>query len=469
MGLKNILLFLLLCLSHTIQGQSLINIFRNEIPDTLLKNPSFLRQTNAAMEFYSKLNPSLIGYQIMHLKARYGSGITNEDSNYFNILTNAMNVEIDKRNKWLENEIKLVNENISHGIKASEIISILEDDSYKQRRITESSLTVLYPDSNFNFYCLYKFLKKDSSLMYDRDLDYQNQIYTASLNLTIYLEKLIHTAENLPYSHRSDIINTISQYYWVFKDSYGPDNLNKIKYHGYESIEKCINAEYICNEQYGIFIGGTYWQETLTSDFQFSENLSPTETISFDGKISTRHENYIYAGLSYRMSLNDLKSFFSFIDFRISVGVQNSQKFSSSIPETKNGQYIVKPDSGIIGYLVNSDYAFELEPDFRSIIAHAQITTPFIYVLQELHFEVGLHYSLIQRTISASLSRNDKYVFTPGYDPSRLSNYRNEYTLNKIKHIFRPVFGIAYNFSETILVNCRFIPLITTFEISYYF
>ncbi len=457
--MKFILIQILIFSSQYLFAQRAIDLFKMELPYNVLNSKVDYSREADEYDYYSNLDPSLIGYYLKYLDKKFIKSITNPDSNYYNLLRSETIQALNRRNDWLKRETDEAWETVPSTILPNKISALLNDSRYEVK-YDSTIISRLNNDIDLNFirYCAVKYINEDSSLSYQKEFDYKTLLEDMITPIYARLSEDVQNYTLFDNATRQRKIEKALRNLSVFKNSYGKEITKQADINAYEYLKLMLIDEYCESSNIGVNIGVSSAVYRNKYHFMFDEKLSSVVNIKFNSEIINDFGYPFHAGITYKQQLKKLKSPFSYIGLGINIVLLSGKaELTSDMPDTINTMYVIRVDSGIIGYRIDTQYKFKSVDNFKNTTISAQIFTPVFYAYRKLYIDAGLDITYSKTTFSYYVERNDQY-YVPGIlNPSYLGSYKKEYDFGTERILMKPVISVLYDFTDFLTFRSRYL------------
>ncbi|QQS37891.1 MAG: hypothetical protein IPM56_08125 [Ignavibacteriales bacterium] len=438
-------------------AQSKFDIFKLDIPYNILNNKNQYDQMGVSFDYYSDIDPSLIAYYLNYLNRRYLNSITNPDSNGYNLLQSKTRQLIIRRNDWVQQELNDAWENIPTVILAFKVRSFLDYSAVDETQPLALENKKDFIGKNYIDFCILKYFSSDPSLKYSEDIVYGVLIPEAVKKIQDNFYLKFKDISNLSRSERFAIADSVHSYFLFFDKGYGNDLYPKMNIRAYEFLNSLFEEEFNQSFSVGFVYGQSEFAQTTTHSFNFTEQLSDLVSVNFSGDFENKFMYSKYIGLLLKLKIREKIRPYSYVSIGFSKYLDNKVlSATSSVPESAAQYYVIRPDTGIYGYRIDSYYEFRKLSDPSITTYSFQLNIPVFYAFRKLFLEAGLDYTYFNSKFKYSLSRKDEFFIPNVLDPSYLVNYTHTYEYETTRHIFYPTISINYEPWDYITIRSKF-------------
>jgi hypothetical protein len=439
---KSLLIFLIFFSSCP--GQTLQEVFKDDLPIKFIKEESDLKNINYNLEYYSSIHPDLIFYYIRYLRNLLELKIKEPNLNGLKQLYILRDFYLTKRNNWLEYQVSHIEGKDFIRIKNSAMVKDFED--YIEDVDISNVITLVHNDSTeyFNF----KFFKKNSKLHFDQSIDY----YKSNLQILDSVARSINNnlthLSNLNDDNALNILDKILNYWYLFThDNALQYNFSLIE-EPYELTIKVFKDEYY--ETSGAIASVEYfviWNSYVPFDgiFYFEDYVLPTFIqpikYTFPAKITQTPVFSISAG--YKFKLKNEIGFLSNLKVKASYTYLESDiEFEGANEEFyRFNHHIITADS-VASYIYYATDFYQSSNQYISI----QFISPLFYWYKSFFIEIGLSFDYYFYKYSANVYREDALVYIPTNSKNVISiDKRSELLVEEFNFYFTPILTINYS------------------------
>lgn len=441
---------------NNIYAQDIISLYKDLIPSAIMKNPSLKSSINLTLQEKAKIHPELIYYYIERLNNIESNKVSQEVFN--NYIYKKEKYYLSKRSIWANEQIAKLNEDSTNAILKSKCKNyfneLITSSLDKPTEISEPFII----NSNVMNYIVFKYLKRDYTLVYDSTKDY----HILRLN-----------AENLAIKQYSDVYNSLSnsqpiklggfietmlENWYYFADTNLVSTETNQYHQPYQIIEKIIGFDYSINllPRITVNLGYCLYNSMFTLSQQFP--------ISYGYFNSVNSNSYIYpsadislslpqivGALGYRIYLKDYIGFLSFINLQLMFSISKNQVTTQSTTATNSSN-----NNSNINYS-NSNY---LQWDFTLRVMNSYLlkaSTPIFVLGRSLFFNLSLNAGMLHYSSSniyeGSMSQTEGYTagsFWNSYYYTRkiMSGYGSgTIEVDRNYFLIYPTLDISYEFN----------------------
>lgn len=382
---------MLLLIFNNTQAQKLLDLFKNELPTTLIENNAYKEQTKIELTHISKIHPNLIYYYFQYLDSLLTTkyivvGRNQRASNkYF-----AVRKYYSYRNSlWLSEEYASLEEAEPNYTQPRKFFENFNLD----KNMTEYK-DELY-DNNLRSYFTYKFYTKDTSLEYSTKIDYEDLSYNIQ---KVMYEELLKTADFFDYLSNINQIKFVEscvENWYLFTEMFSYENSEKIK--PYQYAIKCYNIEI---DNYNEILASIFlaeymnpiihYDDTYVLEEYLRDDLTTPALFEFSIKISSMP--YLSIGLGYKIAIREaskmlssisIKGYYTFMETNVDMESLNNS-FYVYIIRTFPPDFIGGDTSKREIFVYNSSAS---KP--KALSGFFEISTPFYFLTDSFYTEIG--------------------------------------------------------------------------------
>ncbi len=365
---------------QTLLAQSSLEIFKDELPNTIKLYKKSMQQLSAPLEYYKTLDPRLTIYYIEYLKEKFGNKNNNNETNYYNFLKNKEAAIAKARNEQIQKEIDFVNQGtFSLSTKLSAINSL--EKLIINRR--ENTRTTQNNDKNNNVvnYYAYKLLLPSTG-SYSATINYTDMLNKYMKNIAERLQ-LSYNRNDLKPSEAQLLAKEALEYPYLFKGNWMEKNFNIMNITLSEYLTKMLSI----SSKTHFAVSPDISFGTLNSSFSFenvySETTHPFKEFKFNSNLDVSYS--LALSLKFRIPFRSEIGIFSFADISAGILLLSSSEYSSDVADTSYQFYQVYPGSGVF----SADYSVKGIGNTSFNAYFASLSVPVYYFGNKLYLSVG--------------------------------------------------------------------------------
>ena len=442
---------ILICFSQVTQSQTYVDLFSEYLPKEYLKHSNKVEQMEISLTQLSRINPDLIYYYLSYLEYITERKIFSRDSNYYNILQYEVSLSSKYNNEWVDKKLDEVDSIHEPELILGELKSLLDDFRVKEQESPKYSVK-LNVDKNLQKFFSYKSLVKDTTIIYDPNIDYSEAVKVTIENIisSLKLESVSdQSGKNELDKSSLDFLYQHHIFSKGFCDGYG----NSIEFDYLKYLISLIDYSEF-KEYAGIIF--SFSLEAIQTGFP-SENVSEPYLPFKEYTIKQPDNTLLLYDLSvgYRIKFKEFKGAFSYLDVNIGLGYGN-KKDKNNVETQKIDKYVFKWEGqpGNFTLLFNgtiNSISWEIK-NFSSF--SSSVNLPVYYLNKNLFFEIGLQYKYLFWESSITVDR--EIIEQSALDPSILGPEIENFNHKASKQLFSGSLSANYSFSKLFNLKCTF-------------
>jgi len=432
MNIKALVLVLFLPLFLT--AQSLVELYQNYIPETVLQNKENYKETEQKLRSLGALDPDLLLFYLLHLTLRFEQNIKEPEKNFGLLLDAKVSKAKQLKKDWARYSIYNMQELYDNSVSSQKIASYYRQ--YKLIRIRfKYSGAEQAVDQNLQNYFKYLYITRKFEV-YDSLKDY-NEYFTQSLNSAIkYYTEIYNNIDKYDSEKTENIIQKAFDVSYIFKDSYIRALPQYTSFYLYELIHKLINQEYANYSKFYFEIPMELVPITRTTSFEFTDPMHFFDQYYYDLTI----HNSLFLNFGYYLKLREEINPGSYL--RFSVGAA----FYQNLHNTFKDSLLFRGDRETVGLHFYGDYTIDNIRNQRTTAITSQFAFPILYFNNKLLVEAEFTY----------VFQNMKFDFDfkkPGLVIQPLPSFQDylpffeDQTIKVSKKYHSLYFGLSLNYS----------------------
>jgi hypothetical protein len=425
-------------------GQTLVDVFKDDLPLKYVKDESDLQNINFNLDYYSSLEPNLIFYYIKYLNNLLVLKIKQPDQNGLKELYKLRDIYLFRRNNWLEYQINKIESKGFIRIKTNAMVEpfedYIEDVDISGNRIPTSNDTVQY--------FTYKFFTKNSELQYNPSINYYNSNLKLLDSITLSINDNLAKLSKLTEYETLNILNQILTYWYLFTNDDQMRYNFSLSKEPFELSIKVYQDEYLessgglASIEY-FFIHSNYI--LFDGIFDFEDYVIPTftEPLKYPFPAKIIQSPLFSFSLGYKFRLKEELGFLSNLQLKATYTYLKSEvEFEGANEEFYRFNYHIISGDSVESYIY---YATDFDEATNNYIS-LQIISPVFFWYKSLFVELGLSLDYYFYKYSADVYRDDALVYRPTNSINvRTTEKRGELLVEGSDFYFTPMFLINYS------------------------
>ena len=439
-------IIILITLAPTIFSQSNTQLFSDYLPEKYLIDEDKLEQLEETLDRFAKVNPDLIYYYLNYLNYITEQGIYDRDSNYYNILQYENSLSIHYNNEWIEREINRAQKLSESAYIVGELESYLEEFQIPQIKVSAYSIK-LPVDKNLQKFFSYKYLTRDTSLVYNGDINYQDAVEVAIQNIVSQIQS----------DYKANGVNSYdkheSNYELLLKNhvfSKGFSNGSGYREDFYIADYLLLLIDYSDFRVHpGIKVGVSLGNMIYNlSEVEVTEVYLPYHQFHLG---NTENESQFYnLTVGYRFKLKEYITEFCYLDVNLGWSFLDQTDPGSS-EEINQYYFFWEGEPGDFTLLFNGtveSISWEVK---RYSELTVNINIPVFYLFRKLFFELGLeyHYGFAEYTIQVERDITEQIAPDPSILGPEIERLEHQFN----NHVFSGRLTINYSIINSLNIK----------------
>jgi hypothetical protein len=358
-----LLLFFILILNISAQNDE--HLYQNIFHENILANKSILKNSINIINEEAKLNPELVYYSVKYFNELYGNKNSNAETNGKKDYSLAKSKYFEKRNNWVNSQLKMLRERHSNHRHYSSAESFFED-LLLERSIVKGDFTNSIDTNEIHFFSLFYYSNKTIN-KYDHAINYYKQ-------LKVYLNGVKNEMQLLKDMVKSESDISAYDVEEMIEDKLSELMTLNLKIDLAELLLYQVSQSYKSSNlnqfDIGIYYRSSLHEEIFSMDF-VQNNSNDKSNI---GNYSLK-ENFAIE-LSYRYFLKEEIDLLSYLDFGLSY-VYISKNINLLIQDDNYARLTISDSPAIKEfYFVNIHDVKEVSDNLHKF--QLNILTPFL-------------------------------------------------------------------------------------------
>ena len=454
---KLLILTAILFSVHLVIAGEYVDLYKNFIPDSLLKNPAYRADIERNLKTYLELDPSLVYYSIETLKMAADSMPQAPRKLWAHLLQKHFGKSKLLKQKWASAEKSQIEQKYEPKIKVNEISDYYDNFVYRLLKKTNTIKPDPTDENKKNFF-VYLYFSKSAHAKYDPGKKYSEMLKPLVQQMIDRFNAKFEHKEHLTKEQLREFINTAFQYSYLFKDGYLDIFPNHTNFHIYELIAYYLEDDYINHNAVTAQITYNFIPIIHNETFSFTDPFN----IKYDYKYNIETWNTIYINAGFRFKIKELLYPFSYINMSVGFAIQKP------LNNTFKKQVFFKGTRAMSGLSYQGSYYISDYRDMKYMFLTAQISTPVYYVSKKIFFEAGINYTL--HKISFTYDFNRSGVVQDPYGSADVGFFVDEVkTYDENKNLIYPVVSLNYLALKSINLRLEYImPVQAQLVLGYY-
>lgn len=448
-----ILLFAWVISTQFIFSQSLIDLYKKDLPKMVFDNEDNKTTVERNLQFYSSFSPDLAGYYIEYFKRKFVEKISDKDSNYYYQLQNLKDSLWIVRNKWIDDQLKELSLKDLNHLLENIVSGKIEDFSYENEFQTKKP-KIIFSNNQLLKYYYYKYLSNNPKAEFNKTADYDKLIDNESRNIITVLDSLHSLIE---VNDLTEVSQFAIRYKFLFLDSYLKDQRLKTRYSLVDFLVKLFKQD--IKQEEGFFLdfnaGGSLKNIEDPNAYLLDEFLGDSHTeAKFHFPQKTDLFPSISVGAGYKFKLKKNKSFLSYLSIEGDYSVyQTFKKNADTLYEFSVPYFYLDPGS-IVAHDLIADYKISSRKNEKATSLSFTVTAPIYYLKTWLYLAGGINYTFIDLSYDYDISKHDR--LGPNGRVSDFHNYDITRKYEFTNHRVEGVISVNLNILRNILIDARY-------------
>lgn len=444
-----------------IHAQDMISLYREFLPNSVLKNIELREAINARLEGKARIHPELLYYNILQVRNLYEKKIKSEVMN--NYVYQIQKNFVAKRNSFVNNQLLLLNKNYQHEYLRGKCIPYLIEFLSDSLGEVHETINPIEVDSNLIDYCVYKYISKDTTLTYDSKIVYKvKRDETQKSVFKHFCDYLININNNLEIKS-SEILKALRDNWFVFEDAIELDDDNEKCPELYSIIIRLVEHDYETRNlsKFTIGVGYCFANSTYTASqdvpvtYKTYPHYSGQPNVYKQPVLDLKLSSPQFIGtLGYRMYVREYFDYLSYVNFQFMVSIGAG---SSSYKKTNKVDKVTKANNvSIIHY---ENFIIERYIDeYNSFVA--KTSAPIFVFGSNLTFEIALNavylYYSTTSNYNFKMTINESFSSGSMWDPKTVTNPvatgsgQGKLGKSESKLIIYPTLDICYDINKQV-------------------
>lgn len=460
-----VIVVMILSISSNVFSQDFLDLFRNYIPETVLRNPEYREAFAAKLKAKAELHPDLIYLNIIQIQRMLlDTSVTNRRE-FAAMVYRKENEFRRRRNTWMQEQITaLQNSAVEFTVQEEgrELISAFYSETVDT--IPENILS-FDADRNLQKYFAFVYLQNDSNLQYDPVTKYEDLLkayYSAELDR---LSLQVKQAANDYSIDAKELIGKLLQNWFLTDETDSIQVSVPISTAIGQLLTRNISMDFY--SRFLVQAGGFHFGTQMTIDrsflFHYDDPPFPPPIPemfrnSFPAELKTHALELWSLSVSYRYPVKQQIGFLSYINSKIRLARGSMEADIDQVVARDHRTYRTSWDT--------FDYTFVEELHLRHLdqtmnIYTFSVSAPFAVVERVFFFEASLNCDYIQsKTVMTYDNRLTKFVgamISPmgPYTVTKLDMGGNSGTFehNQNYVLFYPTLDLSWQVSSQIIVT----------------